>query len=412
MKVLLLLLILATATKVNAFEWSLHRSLTARALAPLGFSGSAIDEIADANVSIDRHESNNPASHADNEAFEATSALLKSRLQITATAILNGDVNKARSTFGYIAHAVQDFYAHTNYVESMPGTPVDLLNLTNPLKTVTCSKSQRTNGLTSGYYPDASTPRGKCSHSTLNKDSADTSAGAMAAEYGKNATAQMFAILVNEVMSKTNDQYQAVKLISSFKGEDRVPNLKNYDEVANVSFNETLRLTTLVGLAHLSADDVNSDPAFSAGKRVEARINETFLTGLGLTYRSHTVNSSYDFTRYGLDLFSKLYLLPESRFQPYIGAGLEYFKNTFEHEDSTQVQSKRIASNSFNGEILGGMDLMFTRKYGVNLEIKYSRPLIKSSEYYNFAENLNDRLSNKLADSSTILMSLGLIISF
>ena len=415
MKTLLLILIFTTLPKAFAFDWSLHRSATARALSPIGFSITAIDQISDANIAIDRQEANRPATHADNESFEATSALMRSRLKIAATEILRRDMKTARANFGYITHTVQDFYAHTNYVEYMPGKPIDLLNLTNPGRNVLCSKNNKTSALTSGYFPDSSTPAGKCSHTTLSKDSGDdTIIGAKALRYAEIATAEMYGILEQEVLSMTADKEKAHLLLSNFRGEDAHYIFGNNDVVSYTAYNETFKILPFVGMTQLNSDQFNFESTFTTGLKVETRINESFVTGLGFTLSSMTIdvqpNSELIYSSYGVDLYTKIYLFSKLRIQPYIGAGIGYLNSSLKQNE---INSNM---NSLNGELMAGSDLMFTRSMGFNLEVKYVKPFSTSSYSPIYEQTYNQYASDKLAhdigNSTHLIFSTGVIVSF
>lgn len=409
MKVVLLFLIFTILPKAFAFEWGLHRSITARALLPLGFSIKAMDQVADGNIYIDIHEGSNTATHVDSESFEAASALIRLRLSLTAMAVIDGDMKKARETFGYITHTVQDFYAHTNYVEYMPGKPIDLLHLTNPSSDVTCSANNVINGLTSGYYPDSSTPARKCSHSTLNKDSGNfTPAGAKAFKYAEIATAQIYKTLEQEVISMSADQQRAIALLARFRSEDSTPyqqyNLEGHDDVTFAAYNETFKVTPFFGITNYTSNEFYFESRYTAGLRVEAKINEKFASGIGLTHNTMTIKE-FDYSSYGVDLYSKLYLIQESRFQPYLGAGVEYLKSTLKNNDSSDT-------STLNGEVMGGMDLMFVRRMGINLEVKYVRPFSTSSYTQSFGTYATDKLARDIENSDHFVLSAGMILSF
>lgn len=420
-KLFILFLAFTTISKAFAFDWNLHRSVTARALSPMGFSIDAIDQIADANIFIDRQEGSNPATHADSESFEAASALMRSRLKIAATAVINGDTKAARANFGYITHTVQDFYAHTNYVEYMPGKPIDLLNLTNPASYVTCSPKSMMNGLTSGYYPDSTTPAKKCSHTTLSKDSGDaTLVGAKALRYAERATAEMYGALEQQVISISADQEKAGILLARFRGEDRQYIFGNNDVVAYTGYNETFKITPFVGMTQYGSKQFDYESTYTAGLKVETRINERFVTGLGLTISSMTIKeeviSEFDYSSYGVDLYTKVYLLSELRFQPYLGAGVGYLKSNLRHTGHMQVSNNGSDLNTLNGEVMGGIDLMFTRGIGFNFEAKYVKSF-STSEYsptyaQTFSQYSTDKLAHEIGNSGHLVFATGMIVSF
>jgi outer membrane protein W len=413
MKVILLCFLFTIIPKAHAFDWGLHRSVTSRALSPLGFSIRSIDQVADANIYIDRIEGNSPPTHVDSESFEAASALMRSRLKLTAISIIKGDMKAARTTFGYITHTVQDFYAHTNYVEFMPGQPIDLLHLTKPRGDVTCSKNSMLNGLTSGYYPDSSTPAKKCSHSILNKDSgAETAAGAKALKYAVSATTQMYGVLEQLVLSLSSDQQKAYKNLASFRDDDNHSIqqfvLEKSDVVALTAYNETFKVTPYVGITQFSSDQLDFESTYTIGVKIETRVNERVTTGFGITQSSMKIKenavSEFDYSGYGVNLFSNLYLISDSRFRPYLGAGLGYLKSSLTNANNNS------GTSTLNGEIRGGIDLMYTRKIGLNLEASYVKAI--SSSTYHLGQYPVDKLAHALENSGHTILSIGMIISF
>lgn len=217
MKLIFLSLFLLS-TKAFGFGGELHIKITEKALIPHGFSAEVANSIGKSNVWVDETEPLNSASHVDSESFEAASELMKNRLKQAAQFLIAGDLKQARHTFGNITHTVQDFFSHSNYVEFMAPQEIDLLHLTNPLRSVKCSKDNKKDGLTTGYFPDETTPEGKCSHGVLNKD------GGMiyiphyqAAKYAEVYTAKMYESFKQEVLSMTGSEMQTKRLLDSFK---------------------------------------------------------------------------------------------------------------------------------------------------------------------------------------------------
>ncbi len=431
MKVILLFLLFMPIPKVFAFDWNLHRSITMRALLPLGFSIDALDQIADANNYIDTHESSNHATHVDSESFEAASALMRLRLRKTANYVNNGDMKGARETFGYLTHTLQDFYSHTNYVEFMPGKPIDLLHLTNPKSNVTCSKGGMSNGLTSGHYPDSTTPPHKCSHATLNKDSGDiTAEGAKAVNYAEKATAKMYEMLEKEVLSLSIDKQKSLFFLSLFRGGEESDHqqhyIDNYDDVAYMSFDETFKITPFIGMTHFKSTEFDFESSFSTGLKVEEKINERIATGIGLTQSSTIINkgaaSEFNYSIYEVDIYGKYYLISELRFQPYVGAGIGYLKSTLKHTRPFDLQINDVESDksTLNAVMICGVDLKLSRRIGANYEVKYVKAVSSSlySEAYPQAyqqtlfQYTPDKLAYEIENSSHLIFTMGITVSF
>jgi hypothetical protein len=138
------------------------------------------------------------------------------------TVLANGPA--ARSAFGGLAHAVEDFYSHSNWVETnieagQPDTP-------GPQLFPTCDPASMPPGLHTGYFslvygpggcPFGGPPPGyqEC-HSTLNKDSASSSRGKtpvpgtnmteydLAVALATQATEQLYEQIRNMVVDSVN----------------------------------------------------------------------------------------------------------------------------------------------------------------------------------------------------------------
>ena len=178
---------------------------------------SVIDAISTSNIRVNLDEPNSAESHFHDEKFARGSTLVRNRLADTVAKLM-GDASSvidARQSFGQAMHTLQDFYAHSNWVEvdnNKPnehiGTGVKLGRYL-PRNDKACSDCTRpgcsqgnillgvTNNqyLTSGYFNvdpgKNSKPKGKCSHGGpldqttqieakgygINKDSEDSDHG-------------------------------------------------------------------------------------------------------------------------------------------------------------------------------------------------------------------------------------------
>lgn len=150
---------------------------------------------AEANMEVDKDQKSS-AKHFDGENFAGGNAILvQAKINVT-NALRNGNGKDARQYLGAALHTVQDFYAHTNWVElGNPTINTDLGKAGAVLSTVTfadrtCNEcafgglqrlltgchdcTSNTNGftkLTSGYYFGEDSPAGgvpipdhKCHH--------------------------------------------------------------------------------------------------------------------------------------------------------------------------------------------------------------------------------------------------------
>jgi uncharacterized repeat protein (TIGR01451 family) len=149
----------------------------------------AMKDIADGDASVDSDHSHEAFFHVDGERMPEAHDNVRSLLNDVVSQLDSKDVSAARKSFGMALHTVQDFYAHSNWIEMgntgpsqfglaggsftrLPaGTPTCLFCLSaSPvdLLCLNCAANLLPNGLTSGYYggePDAPKPNsGKCSH--------------------------------------------------------------------------------------------------------------------------------------------------------------------------------------------------------------------------------------------------------
>ncbi len=101
-----------------------HRSITTQALGEW-FSARALQVIIAANLSLDGLVGQllHPEYHFDDNAFAAGEAFVQARRAEVRPWLEAGEREKAWRAFGKVTHAVQDFYAHTNYVALWLGQP-------------------------------------------------------------------------------------------------------------------------------------------------------------------------------------------------------------------------------------------------------------------------------------------------
>lgn len=211
---------------------------------------SVIDLVCTSNVLVNVEEFTSPSAHFDNEEFIEGSRLIINRLTDVRTKLLSDSlhVTDARISFGQALHTLQDFYAHTNWIELGSRGPYraistgDALGSRAPSYLETCSNcTQRSCAernilqdisgglyLTSGYFNihpgTTSKPKGKCSHGGsrdmttltdavgfgINKDNELSDHGSLhiiAAKIALNDTIQQLQSLWTAVGNRTFGQF-------------------------------------------------------------------------------------------------------------------------------------------------------------------------------------------------------------
>jgi hypothetical protein len=95
-----------------------HRAITSQALSAY-FSPQALELIIAANLGQDHWlhgQFGHPEYHFDQNAFQESWDYIEHNRAIVHSALEAGDTLLARQALGMLMHAVQDFYAHTNYI--------------------------------------------------------------------------------------------------------------------------------------------------------------------------------------------------------------------------------------------------------------------------------------------------------
>jgi hypothetical protein len=95
-----------------------HVQILQQALAG-NFSPIALAKIIVANVNQDRISAQlgHDEYHFDNNAFEKSYAYIEEQRLLVISSLQTGDAEPAWSAFGRLTHSVQDFYAHSNYID-------------------------------------------------------------------------------------------------------------------------------------------------------------------------------------------------------------------------------------------------------------------------------------------------------
>jgi len=95
-----------------------HAEILQRALAGT-LSPAALAKIIDANVNQDRVSAQlgHDEYHFDNNAFEKSYAYIEEQRSLVVSSLQGEDAPSAWFAFGRLTHTVQDFYAHSNYID-------------------------------------------------------------------------------------------------------------------------------------------------------------------------------------------------------------------------------------------------------------------------------------------------------
>ncbi|KUH82727.1 MULTISPECIES: hypothetical protein [unclassified Mycobacterium] len=245
----------SAAPTAQAFQIQNHDRITRDALAPLGVDEATMGQIlvgpppgagvvgSDAFFADEFRHIDNAKDPADicartQEAWNFFTPLILNGAQPAGPGgsdLVDGP--GARAAFGGLAHALQDFYSHSNWVED--NIAVGQLDRMPPPLMPTCDPASLPPGLHTGFYAfggDHHDPLGGCPpggpppgfvecHSTLNKDSWDTPRGMMLVP-GTNPPINNYDLAARLATKATADLYWQIRnLVVSDAGECAAANL-------------------------------------------------------------------------------------------------------------------------------------------------------------------------------------------
>ncbi|OFZ17065.1 MAG: hypothetical protein A2X86_01030 [Bdellovibrionales bacterium GWA2_49_15] len=213
------------------FSFPAHRGATREGL--VGFSGPVMTEIEEANLSVDKGLlENTRAAHFDSDTFAGGSAFIKANFNQALEHLGDCDVANARKSFGMALHTLQDFYAHSNWVENHLGNlnaDMDLMNLQEITRVQSgvsipakCCRDmalpQCSNfGLTTGYWKRDNLDNRHCSHASLNKDYPTHRYHVQAREAATQATRKLLRQFLSQIVAQ-NGERRGTYLAEYFSG--------------------------------------------------------------------------------------------------------------------------------------------------------------------------------------------------
>jgi outer membrane protein W len=203
-------------------------------------------------------------------------------------------------------------------------------------------------------------------------------------------------------------------------------NLASADQMIYGESEKTFKLIPSYGLMTLKTDYENFDSKINTGVALETMLSSRFSLGLLFNYANFKFGNSYYATPvvksevYSLGLDSKLFVLDRGFLRPFIGAGFAYNWNNLSNEYAYNnygynydYNNQTLSTNSFSGILMAGTELRFSRNFGLNLDFRYIKALVKDSAansyYYNnyFLENI----SRAMEDADLMAFNIGLLIA-
>ena len=221
------------------------------------------------------------------------------------------------------------------------------------------------------------------------------------------------------------------------------------------------------GLTSLMSDNETLEAGSVLGLKVETNVSSRFSVGMGFKYTSLSTsdfgsnnymdrnylpvyNDFYnsgrevEYKNLNFDIYSKYFFVENSKFRPYVGAGLGYNRSTLKYTNNSSASNsnygggyggcgmygncnsygysfgdEEVTSSSVNMELMIGSEILFTKSFGANLEINYTTALggnLSSENGINAykapdQQRLED-LSKELDDAHVVSMFAGVLFNF
>ncbi|HEX6100664.1 MAG TPA: VWA domain-containing protein [Thermoanaerobaculia bacterium] len=213
---LVLIQLLVLTPSAFAFKQGIHENITESKLQGAGFSQKSANVVGDANWYTDIYEQTTSSAHFDDESLAQGSARLRGKIDSIIQNLANCQKDEALKEMGRALHTLQDFYAHSNWVNHWGGVNGSIYSMANPPSTLSCSPPTfGPGGVTTGYfslfgflYPSpfitqcATTPSNKCCHKELNKDDAGRPFHGPARSSAEAATSEFAQRVETEIRSR------------------------------------------------------------------------------------------------------------------------------------------------------------------------------------------------------------------
>lgn len=181
---MVLIQLLVLSPSAFAFKQGIHENITETKLQSAGFSQKSANVVGDANWYTDIYEQTTSAAHFDDESLASGSGRLRGKVDSIIQNLAACKKDEALKEMGRALHTLQDFYAHSNWVNHWGGVNSSIYSMANPPASLSCSPPTfAPAGVTTGYfslpgflYPSpfitqcVTTPSNKCCHKDLNKD--------------------------------------------------------------------------------------------------------------------------------------------------------------------------------------------------------------------------------------------------
>jgi len=225
-----------------------------------------------------------------------------------------------------------------------------------------------------------------------------------------------------------------------------------HDVQTPTKMGDVIKLLPYAGITSIQSENEDLEGSLNIGLRVESDVSERISVGLGFNYSTlqttdfangvqaytpdfrRNYNQFYgegrevEYSNLNFDIYSKYFLTKTERFRPYVGGGVAYNRTSSNYSDNRgtnisaggfnqQFGDEEITANSISARILAGSEILFTKSFGLNLELQYSKAL--GSSFGNQENNVEGfdqtrlrNLTDEINDAHTISVTAGVLVLF
>ena len=210
---------------------------------------------------------------------------------------------------------------------------------------------------------------------------------------------------------------------------------------------DVIKLLPYAGVASIQSENEDLEAGLNVGMKIESDVTSRVSVGLGINYTSlkttdfggqntlgfNNIGREIEYSNLNFDIYSKYFITKTERFRPYIGAGLAYNRTTSAYASSNNTQvnfngfnaqsgDQEVSASNITAKIVGGSEILFTKSFGLNLELQYSKGFGSglSSEtngsnnnlFQDFSQVRLEELTDEINSAHTISVSAGVLVLF
>ena len=205
------------------------------------------------------------------------------------------------------------------------------------------------------------------------------------------------------------------------------------------------------GVSSIQGEQNSFETNIDSNLRFEGLVSDRFALGLGFGYSRMAIQEFNTFmnpallggwytgafgvgpreiisNRFGVDLYTKFFLITNSRLRPYVGGGLGINRIDMAYRGGNPVSNPNngalfgqegVQTNYVTGTLMGGAEFSLSKNFGLNVELFYSRGLNSSFNQQNQANMLLNwdqlflqDLSNQIIGANMFGGQIGIFYSF